>query len=115
MLNSILLATAALLHLALAQDSSSTSTCGPAPSGNIRPSIASGYHYQVVATGLARPRGIHFDNDGHMLVVESTSGRIVAFTLDEDDNGCVSASDPKEVTEDADVRHIPRLCLPSLT
>ena len=102
MLKSIALSAVALLPLAVAQDS--TSSCGPAPSGNIRPSIASGYHYQVVATGLARPRGIHFDNDGHMLVVESDSGRIVAFTLEEDGSGCVSASAPKNVTEDADVR-----------
>lgn len=107
MLNSIVLCAALLLPLAFAQETSSTSTCGPAPSGDIRPSIASGYHYQVVATGLARPRGIHFDNDGHLLVVESNSGRIVAFTLEEDDSGCVSASAPKEVTEDADVWPIP--------
>jgi glucose/arabinose dehydrogenase len=93
---------AAVLPLALAQESSAT--CGPAPSGAIRPSVASGYHYQVVATGLARPRGIHFDNEGHLLVVESRSGgRVVAFTLDEDDNGCVTASEPKTVTDDADV------------
>lgn len=102
MLTSTSLFAAALLPLVFAQESSST--CGPAPSGKIRPSVASGYHYQVVATGLSRPRGIHFDNDGNLLVVESRSGgRVVAFTLDEDDDGCITASGPRTVTEDADV------------
>jgi glucose/arabinose dehydrogenase len=99
-------AAAALLpQVAIAQGSSSSSSCGLQPSGNIRPSVASGYRYQVVATGLARPRGIHFDNDGHLLVVESQSGgRVVAMTLNEDDAGCVTASEPKVVTENMMVR-----------
>ena len=86
--------------LVTAQDTS----CGPRPSGSIRPSVASGYRFQVLATGLSRPRGLHFDNDGQLLVVESQRGRISAHVLSEDGDGCVSIESSSDVTEDADVR-----------
>ncbi|KAF4556607.1 Hypothetical protein D9617_1g084850 [Elsinoe fawcettii] len=87
----------ALSCLAAAQSSSS---CGPAPSGSIRPSIASGYRYQVVATGLSDPRGLAFDRDGNLLVVEQERGRISAHRLSEDSNGCVSVAQSSDVTPD---------------
>lgn len=97
---------AALLlpSLAFAQSSS----CGLAPSSGIRPSIASGYTYQVVATGLARPRGILIDSEGNLLVVERGKGAVTAHTLEEED-GCVSIATSTNVTDGFDVRF---LCSP---
>ena len=83
-----------LPFLVIAQSSS----CGPAPTNDIRPSIASGYTYQVVATGLAKPRGLVLDGEGNLLVVEADRGVISAHTLQEE-NGCVSISRSSVVTD----------------
>lgn len=96
---SLLASIGALLpSIAFAQSSS----CGPAPSGSIRPSIASGYTYQVVATGLSKPRGILLDQEGNLLVVEQGRGVISAHTLN-DENGCVTVSGSSDVTDALDV------------
>lgn len=84
--------------MALAPLLSSTnaqSAC-PSPSGSIRPSVASGYSLQVVATGLSEPRGLAFDNDGHLLVVEQGTGTISSHVISEA-NGCVTARDSSVV------------------
>lgn len=81
-----------LLGLANAQ-----SSCRLTPSGKVKPSVASGYRWQVVATGLARPRGLAFDDMGRLLVIESDSGNLSAHTLTEDGGGCVTVSSSKTV------------------
>jgi glucose/arabinose dehydrogenase len=83
-----------LLVLASAQ-----SSCQLSPSGKIRPSVASGYKWQVVATGLARPRGLAFDDRGRLLVVESGSGSLSAHTLTEGGGGCVAINSSKTVVQ----------------
>ena len=75
----------------------STSSCGPAPSGSIRPSVASGYRLQVVATGLSRPRGILLDRSGNLLVVQAGSGVVSVHTLNES-NGCVTVGSSANLT-----------------
>ncbi|RMZ88932.1 hypothetical protein DV736_g3851, partial [Chaetothyriales sp. CBS 134916] len=80
------------------------SSCGPSPSGSIQPSIASGYQVQVVATGLASPRGLTLDAQGNLLVVEQDRGLISAHSLTED-NGCVSVSSSTDVTPALDLNH----------
>lgn len=94
---------AALLALLPSAAIAQQSSCGPAPSGSIQPSLASGYRMQVVATGLARPRGILFDGDGNLLVVEQSRGVISAHTLNES-NGCVSVGTSSDVTSALSVR-----------
>lgn len=74
------------------------SSC-PAPSGSIRPTVASGYALQVVASGLARPRGLAFDDQGHLLVVQQNSGIITSHVVGEE-NGCVTLSDPTTVVSE---------------
>jgi glucose/arabinose dehydrogenase len=101
MLSLSVIASIVALPLALAQSCSN----GLSPSGQVRPSIASGYAYQVVATGLADPRGIHFDSEGHLLVVERGEGRVSALTLTEDDQGCITAAQPQGLTDDVDLNH----------
>lgn len=83
-----------LFGLACAQ-----SSCRLSPSGNVKPSVASGYKWQVVTTGLARPRGIAFDDKGRLLAIESGSGNLSAHTLTEDDGGCVTVNSSKTVVE----------------
>lgn len=75
-----------LLGVVAAQ--SSSASCA-APSGNIRPSVASGYSLQVVASGIASPRGLAFDDQGHLLVVSQGAGSITSYTVDES-NGCTT-------------------------
>jgi len=99
--NLALLAIAALSALSAAQ--STTSCAAPSPSGSIRPSVASGYRVQVVASGLSRPRGIQLDNAGNLLVVQSGLGVITAHTLNEA-NGCVTVGSTTNVTSNLAVR-----------
>lgn len=82
--------------------SAQSSTCGPAPSNGIRPSIASGYTYQVVATGLAKPRGLILDQQGNLLVVEADRGVISSHEIVEE-NGCVSIGRSSDITSELDV------------
>ncbi|EXJ65542.1 hypothetical protein A1O7_01883 [Cladophialophora yegresii CBS 114405] len=91
----------ARLSPAVAQSSSS---CGPAPSGSIQPSLASGYRMQVVATGLSKPRGILLDKAGNLLVVEQGRGVVSAHTLEEN-NGCVSVGTSTDVTPALSLNH----------
>lgn len=96
-----LTATSILSILAL---TNAQSAC-PSPSGNIRPSVASGYSLQVVATGLAKPRGLAFDSEGHLLVVEQNSGTISSHVINEA-NGCVTAGESTVVVQEGlDLNH----------
>lgn len=74
------------------------------PSGSVRPSVASGYQLQVVATGLSTPRGIQFDSAGNLLVINSGqgSGSLIALQLAEN-NGCVVAGQPVTVVSNQSV------------
>ncbi|KAK5104587.1 hypothetical protein LTS08_002478 [Lithohypha guttulata] len=68
------------------------------PSGRIQPSVASGYSLQVVATGLAKPRGLTFDSQGHLLVVQQGSGSLTSYTIDES-NGCTTLGNNATVVD----------------
>lgn len=41
---------------------------------NAVPSVAPGFRVEVVANNLTRPRSIHFDSEGALLVVEQAQG-----------------------------------------
>ena len=71
----------------------------PSPSGSIRPSVASGYSLQVVASGLSEPRGLAFDSDGHLLVVEQGTGTISSHVINEV-AGCVTAGESTVVVQE---------------
>ncbi|KAF2157610.1 soluble quino protein glucose dehydrogenase [Myriangium duriaei CBS 260.36] len=81
------------------------SSCGLTPYRSVKPSIASGYRWQVVATGLSAPRGLAFDSDGNLLVVESGSGVVSAHKLSQAGNGCVSVQSSTNATEAIDLNH----------
>lgn len=67
------------------------------------PSIAAPYQYRLVASGLKKPRGIKFDSEGNLLVVEQLAG-IVALTLS-GDGSCLTASKPSLVVNNTAVGH----------
>jgi glucose/arabinose dehydrogenase len=75
---------------AVPQASSCSTTLTPANS--VQPSIASGYRMQLVATGLASPRSIEWDESGNLLVVEQTNGNGSVSVLAFNDQGgtCLS-------------------------
>lgn len=55
-------------------------------------SVAKGFTSYLIQSGLANPRGIAFDTEGNLLVVEkTTAGQVTALKLKED-GGCVSVA-----------------------
>jgi glucose/arabinose dehydrogenase len=55
-----------------------------------QPSVAPGWLVQVVASGLTKPRGIVFDSEGNLLVVQQGYG-ISRLNLTSDAGACVRA------------------------
>jgi glucose/arabinose dehydrogenase len=68
------------------------------------PSVAPGYVARLVAQDLSRPRGIKFDNEGNLLVVEQDKG-IAALTLVESGAGCWSVSSRRMVIDEPSLNH----------
>ena len=93
-----------LLPSAYAQACTTTIT----PALGIKPSIASGYAYAVVATGLTSPRGIEFDSQGKLLVVEEGLG-VTLKTIGSTGTGatCASFSASKTLITDGSVSFQP--------
>lgn len=95
MLNKVLFATAAFQAGALAQNCPSLSAAYPAPS------LASGYEARLVAQNLNKPRGLIFDNNNNLLVVERDVG-VTAFKV-EGAGSCVTLKDKKTIVGDGTV------------
>jgi hypothetical protein len=72
---------------ALAQNGCPAETDGPkyAP-----PKVAKGFTARVVISGLLRPRGMVFDTEGNLLVVQNRK-EITAFSM-ANDSGCVKVT-----------------------
>lgn len=66
------------------------------------PVAASGWEYRLVAQNLTRPRGILFDSDGALLVIDRGAG-ILRFEVDDNGGTCVSVGEPTTLTDDEDV------------
>src|SRR2546430_573963 len=66
------------------------------------PSVAAGYEARLIANGLIAPRGIIFDNQGHLLVVEQGVG-IVGLTLADDGGACLSLTSKQTIIDDTTV------------
>lgn len=82
----------------LAQTSCSVTLTASYPT----PSVAAGFSARLIANGLTAPRGIIFDSQGHLLVVEQNSG-IVALSLADDGGDCLSVSSKVTVINDTSV------------
>jgi glucose/arabinose dehydrogenase len=66
-----------------------TSCPGVTATSRYKLSAAAGWKYMLLATGLSKPRGLVFDTEGHLLVLEAGKG-LTAHTIGTD--GCISAS-----------------------
>ena len=95
------LALAALILPASSQSRSCSTTL--TPTSSVQPSIASGYRYALVATGLATPRGIQFDKTGNLLVIETKNGNGSVSVLALNDSGgtCVSVTSKTTLATDS--------------
>ncbi|KAK4157054.1 hypothetical protein C8A00DRAFT_12065 [Chaetomidium leptoderma] len=66
------------------------------------PVVAKGWKAQLVATGLSRPRGIKFDSNGGLLVVEA-GARLTHLAFNDNGGTCLSVKTNTTVFTDEDV------------
>jgi len=102
-----LLAIALLAATAGAQSSSGSASAACSPTltaGYAAPSVASGYAARLIATGLTSPRGIKFDTQGNLLVVEEGVG-ITALRLEDGSGSCVGVASQDTVISDESLNH----------
>src|SRR5215469_18146152 len=90
-----------IIHVGFAQSSCSVTITASYPT----PSVAAGYEARLIANGLTAPRGIIFDKQGHLLVVEQSSG-IAGLTLADDGGACLSVVSKQTIIHDTTVSHI---------
>lgn len=90
-----------LIDVSFAQSSCSVTLTANYPA----PSVAAGYEARLIANGLTSPRGIIFDKQGHLLVVEQASG-IVGLTLADDGGPCLSLISRQTIINDTTVSRI---------
>ncbi|KAF7548798.1 hypothetical protein G7Z17_g6839 [Cylindrodendrum hubeiense] len=95
------LATSALL-VSAADDSSSCSN--DLSVAYDEPVAADGWSYRLVSNDLERPRGIVFDTEGALLVVDSGVG-IVHLSLQDDGETCLQVKTKKTLLENTDLNH----------
>ena len=110
---SLLLAVSSLLFSAevvLGQASSCSKSL--TPTNGIKPSVASGYHMALVATGLTKPRSIAFDTAGNLIVVESGAG-ISKLALQDDGGNCLSVRERTVVVQNREVTESPACVRPA--
>jgi len=102
----IVAALASWAVVARAQSSIASASCSPTltAANHAAPSVAEGYVARLVADGLTKPRGIKFDSQDALLVVESGSG-ITALTFTDGGDDCVSVRNRSTVVDDATLNH----------
>jgi hypothetical protein len=66
------------------------------------PSMAPGYTARLIETGLTKPRGIMFDTEGRLLVVQAGMG-LTTMELDDSDDDCVSVRSHDMLVSDSSV------------
>ena len=98
----VAIATILLSIYSLVRGQSSACSTTLTPTNSIQPSVASGYALALVATGLISPRGIEFDTDGNLLVVEAGVG-ITNLVLQDDGGTCLSVKSSKMVVANTSV------------
>lgn len=105
---SLLAAFAALLgNTTLCSAQSTTSSATGACPTVLKPSyeapvVGSGWTAQLIATDLKKPRGITFDQNGALLVVQQGSG-IVRLALTDNGGTCLAVNQTSNVVENSDV------------
>jgi glucose/arabinose dehydrogenase len=90
-----------LLALALSGASIAQNTCTGAAPERDPTVVANGFTAYILARGLSSPRGIVFDKEGNLLVIEKSKG-VTALKLKEDGN-CVSVASKTAVVTNSTV------------
>jgi glucose/arabinose dehydrogenase len=92
------------LYIAVAAaQSSTTASCSSTIAPKYpTPSVAQGWEARIIRNGLHSPRGLIFDSNGKLLVVEEGTG-ITALTLDNAAGACVGVSNAESVVSDKSV------------
>lgn len=98
--NQYVLAVAAIITRSYAQSCSSTLQ----PTHSIKPVAASGYTWNLVATGLTAPRTLGFGSDGGLYALEAGSG-VTKLTVAESAAGCVSLTNQTTIISDPALTH----------
>ena len=86
-----LLALLLIARVSVHAQTSTAAACSSTIAPQHAPTVAAGWTAQVVASGLRDPRGIIFDQEGHLLVVQQGYG-ISSLTLTDDEGACVRAT-----------------------
>lgn len=89
----------ALLGTTLAQTPACPTILTPSYSA---PVVGSGWTAQIVANGLTKPRGLVFDANGALLVVQQGVG-ILRMTFVDNGGTCLVVNETKTLVEDDDV------------
>lgn len=97
-LRTAFVAAAGLVGSAVAADSCSNTMKVDYPA----PVAADGWSYRLVANGFTKPRGILFDNDGGLVVVDSGVG-LKHLALKDEGGTCVSVDKQTTLLKNEDV------------
>lgn len=68
------------------------------------PSLAPGYTAQLIATNLTKPRGLIFDSQGHLLVVQQQVG-ITSLRIQDDGGRCLKVSQKSDIIQNVNLTH----------
>ncbi|KAJ4155305.1 hypothetical protein LMH87_000559 [Akanthomyces muscarius] len=68
------------------------------------PEAAKGWSYQLVASGFKKPRGIEFDKDGGLLVIDAGAG-LVHLSLKDEGNACLSVDKKTTLIDSKELNH----------
>ncbi|KAK5987769.1 L-sorbosone dehydrogenase-like protein [Cladobotryum mycophilum] len=68
------------------------------------PVAARGWQYRLVANGFTKPRGIAFDQDGGLLVIDSGVG-LVHLSLKDEGSTCLSVAEKKTLVANTQLNH----------
>lgn len=97
---------AALLHSGRCQTSTSSAS-GACPTvltpSYSAPVVGSGYVAQLIVKGLKKPRGLLFDSNGALLVVQQGTG-IVHITFSDNGGTCLVVKKTTKLIDDSNVR-----------
>jgi glucose/arabinose dehydrogenase len=90
------------LVLAYSQAIVSAQSCPNLSSGNPAPVLAAGWEARLVATGLSTPRGIIFDGQGNLLVVEGGTG-VTGLAFSDGGGTCLTLTSQTSVIKSTNV------------
>lgn len=97
-------ALAALLHASLTYAQAAATCANALKPSYSAPVVGAGYTAQLIATGLKKPRGILFDREGGLLVVQQGTG-IQRLTFTDSGGTCLAVKDSKTLVADSGLNH----------